>query len=421
MISTTDELFLTKIDNWVYNALKHDTESFEQLLTSLPSIYPPLVLSSLRRLVEQKVVSKKILLNLSQNVKYKKQQECQEHHDVKLPIPHPLDYDWRFSNESIELLLNKFQIISSYDDPIILLGTPSILRFALESKYPRQMILLDANNIMIENLSNSFSGASVLRCNLVRDQLPEISSSVVVIDPPWYEEYMRLFLWAACQVCTIGGHILVSTPPVGTRPSIEVEWENILKWTQDIGLTLIQVESNILPYISPPFERNALKTEGLCNVPSKWRRGNLATFFHTHYVPTPRPKVSPYEEKWIEEVLSGIRLRIRDDNNQDFRDPSLISFISDNILSSVSRRDNRRKLVDVWTSNNRVFKCEGKFTLQQIMHALANNASPYKALANIFTRQLSDHEVKLVSHAIDQVNHIINLEQNELLLFGDEL
>lgn len=89
----------------------------------------------------------------------------------------------------------------------------SVLRAAIEGRYSRQWFLLDANPVMTDCLAKAAPEARILRCDAHRDPLPDLGAALVIVDPPWYEEHTRAFLWAACQLCAIGGHLLVSLPP----------------------------------------------------------------------------------------------------------------------------------------------------------------------------------------------------------------
>ena len=125
-----------------------------------------------------------------------------------------------------------------------------------------------------------------------------MKASLVIADPPWYGESIRSFLWAACQLCAPGGYLLVSLPPAGTRPGITHEWAQTLGWAQQLGLAFLRLEPAALPYVTPPFERNALKAEGLYTIPDAWRRGNLAVFLYTHQATIPRPLADARTSGW---------------------------------------------------------------------------------------------------------------------------
>ena len=110
--------------------------------------------------------------------------------------------------------------------------------------------------------------------------------------------------------------------------------------------------------------------------------------------------------------------RIRLLNDAAFRDPRLKSLVPGDILPTVSRRDPRRQQVDVWTSGNRVFACDGLNVLELIFQALACGTSPHIAVSKNLKGQLKPDEAKLVSVTSDQINRIIGIEEGENLSYG---
>jgi len=253
---------------------------------------------------------------------------------------------------------------------------------------------------------------------MTTDPLPALKAALVILDPPWYEEHVHAFLWAASQLCIVGGHLLVSMPQTGTRPGIAQEWVHIMDWAQQLGLFLIQVEQAALPYLMPPFERNALQAEGLYAIPEEWRRGDLAVFLHARQTNVSRP-MPTHKDDWDEEVLLGMRMRIRPQHEEGFQDPSLISSVRGDVLPSVSRRDQRRRFADVWTSGNRIFACQGRNVFRRIVQAVAVGRSPDEAVATYLKRSLSAEESRLSQHAAHQILRIASLEQEENALCGE--
>ncbi|MFH7026654.1 MAG: hypothetical protein ACHBN1_14885 [Heteroscytonema crispum UTEX LB 1556] len=169
--------------------------------------------------------------------------------------------------------------------------------------------------------------------------------------------------------------------------------------------------------MTSPFELNVLKAEGLHTVLSEWRRGNLAVFLRSHQTESLRPTVRTQEDKWIEQVLFGVRIRVRQPNLSSFTNPSLISIVPGDVLQSVSRRDSRRQLADVWTSGNRIFACQGRDVLLRILRALALGRSPNEVLAATLKRPLNLNEAELASHTANQIIDIVSIEQKENLFF----
>ncbi len=137
-------------------------------------------------------------------------------------------------------------------------------------------------------------------------------------------------------------------------------------------------------------------------------------------VTLPRPVIpAASEEKWVEESLHGVRVRVRPSESSDFNDPNLLTIVGGDILPSASRRDYRRSLVDVWTSGNRVFASQGRNVLIHILRALATGNSPVEAVAQRLGRELSVGEQTLVGNAIIRMTEIINTERGENSLIGE--
>jgi hypothetical protein len=419
IIKTETQIFEDSVDSWVLEAIARGVSTFDQLIAALPSVYPSVVLSSLQRLTSTQKIGAKVLANFTKQARRNLNLPNCSYHQIALPVPHPLDYDWRFSDVAVQYLLNKCAELTRPGETIALLGTPSLLRMGIEQSYPRQLILLEVSRAIIDSLTIAIPKTQIFQCDIIQESLPNLLAAAIVLDPPWYLEHIQSFLWAACQLCQIGGYILISMPPVGTRPGIEREWGDTLEWAEKIGLTLVKLEPAALSYVTSPFELNVLKAEGLHAVSSEWRRGNLAVFLRSHQTEIPRPTVLSQEDGWIEQLLLSVRVRVRQPNLSGFADPSLISVVPKDVLQSVSRRDSRRQLADVWTSGNRIFACQGRGVLLQILQALAVRRSPYEAVAFTLKRPLNLYETELVSQAANQIINIVSIEQKENLLFGE--
>jgi hypothetical protein len=270
------ELYTSLVEGSLLDAIGRGVTQFDELIASLPGVYPSIALDSLRRLVSTGKIPSWVLANAARHVRRRQARKSSAHYRIVLPIPHPLDYDWRFSELATQRLLHRCFELTHPSDTVALLGTPSLLRAAIERNCPRQWILLDANPAVATCFVEGTPEAQAFRCDMITDPLPARKAALVILDPPWYEEHIRAFLWAASQLCMVGGHLLVSMPQAGTRPGIAQEWVRIMDWAQQLGLFLIQVEPGALPYITPLFEWNALQAEGLYAIPEEWRRGDLA-------------------------------------------------------------------------------------------------------------------------------------------------
>jgi hypothetical protein len=413
------QAFEQSVERWIFDAVKNGVTTFEQLIKLLPSVDPIVAFKALQKLQPSLLIPRSTSCTLINSALWRQPKLTHARHQESLPPPHPLDYDWRFTDSTVEYLLQKCEEVTPLYGTLVLLGTPSLLHVGTESSYQRNTVLLEANPIMTNCLSSTVLGSQIVECDLLRDALPNLSGEAVVMDPPWYPEHVQAFLWDACQLCQMNGHILISLPPIGTRPGMEREWRETLTWANQLGLQLIHLEELSLSYLTPLFERNVFRVTGVHCVPQDWRRGNLAIFARRASPNVPRPIVASPEEGWLEVNLSSVRIRVRPWIDSEFADPSLISVTPNDVLTSVSRRDPRRQLADVWTSGNRIFSCQGGGILWHVLDAISRDNPPHRAVEAFIGRALQPGEISLVSNAIEQVLDIIDLERKENLLFGD--
>ncbi|MBO1223788.1 MAG: hypothetical protein JYX80_05130 [Candidatus Scalindua sediminis] len=408
--------FQNTVDGWVLDAIKKGIIDFNDLILTLPGVYPSMVLSSLKRLVQNKEISSDIQSDIMYQVKEPKSQfQGRNKNKISLPLPHPLDFEWRFADSASKYLLSICLKLTSPKDNILLLGTPSLLKNIANHGYQRKVIFIGDSTAVVDKLKKFAPKYKIICCNFITDSHPEITASVVILDPPWYKDFIYPFLWMAMQSCKFGGYVMISLPALGTRPSVKQEWDSILEWSEDLGLSLYKLEPCALYYSTPFFEQNALKAEGILNFPKEWRKSNFAIFKRTKHNIAERPQI-PQTKKWKEVLIDNVRLRVADDSNNNFEDPSIISIITGDILPSVSRNDPRRNFADVWTSGNRIYKCQGKKTLLIILNALVANQSPQNNIEKFMNRCLKVEEINKINQTIQQIESLVKLENNELLI-----
>jgi hypothetical protein len=407
-------IFESHVDEWVTLAIREGAGDFDSLVRALPGVYPVQVIESLDRLA----VRGSITESARDAILSKKPTNIHVHGSrciSKLPVPHPLDYDWRFSDEAVDKILG---ICCQYGEHLVCMGTPTV--FLKSGKFLRadKVVLLDKNPAVIQHIAESMRGSQVHRLDLLVDPIPDIQSDVVVTDPPWYPEYMAAFVWAASQICRHRGHLLISLPPRGTRPTVNAEVAQVLAFATALGFCVRQVRDDYLPYETPPFESNALSAVGcrLCGGP--WRRGTLCVLQKLEHSRVRRPRFDTSVANWTEANLHGTRFRFRHKRLVGFDDPSLIPLVEGDILRTVSRREPLRKCVDIWSSGNRVFRCLAPAILWRIADSLAAGENPTDLVRASTTISLNRWSKRLVQYAAEQIEGLALTEHFERRFFG---
>jgi hypothetical protein len=365
MATTYEQL----VDRWTLDAVASGVEGFWQLVDSLPGVYPSVTLEAVRRLSAHGQVPQTLLASTPPRSVSGKQRPA-TNGNKSLPPQHPLAYDWRFSDSTGVKLMDLALELTKQSKTVALLGTPTLYLLAAQRGFPGRFLLVDRNPSLKAFLPQS-PPRGVLETRDIMNGVPvQGSFQVVVADPPWYEDETKGFLWLASRMCELNGHVLLSFPPIGTRPGISGEWRRLLGWIASLGLELVGVEESGLTYLTPPFEHNAMRAEGFQYVPPAWRKGNLVVLSRRAESAEERPEPRSANQAWREFRIGDVSVWVRQGSSTQFQDPTLLSLVPGDILPTVSRRDNRRKDVQVWTSGNRVFACQGRNVLAAILQAL---------------------------------------------------
>ena len=406
--------FNDTVDGWVLQAIEDGVSKFGPLVCALPGVYPSVVRDSIRRLMGGGRLRRGALQSMLSEGTVTRQHPQRAFGRLALPMPHPLDFDWRYAAAANERLLDECATLAGPIGRLAALGAPSVVLAAFSRNPGVEVMALDSNRAIVRAISQAYPRARALLCDVMRGVPPPNSEAAVVIaDPPWYREHLHSFLWAGCRMCRLKGHVLVSLPALGTRPGIAAERADFVAFGEELGLRLVGLYAAALPYLSPPFEQNALRADGIGGVPVDWRRGDLAIFARVRAARWPRPVAPPLEAPWHEAEVRGVRVRMRPQCEAGFTDPRLVSLVDGDILPTVSRRDARREAADVWTTGNRIFQCRGTGILRRIIEALRVDQLPVERVADALGRELDMEEASLVRLAAEQASNLISMEQDE--------
>lgn len=408
------ETYIANVDIWTSKALTNGAQDFATILKSLPGVYPAILLESVERLANAGVVPFQTFKAIQEEVSHSPHPT--ELLSSILPLPHPLDFEWRFTSATSERLLADAVRLSAPSDKILLLGTPGLCAHILESRTNRHIQFVGENNIVTTRLKthimNTQSNLPISHCD---STFPKEKASVVVIDPPWYFDYIRPIFRLAKTNCKVEGHIIATLPSIGTRPSAANDRKRTFQFAKGLGLELVTMEEGCLLYDSPFFERNALKAAGLLNLPANWRCGDLAIFKNMD-ISRENPISSRSGQSWKEVLVSDVRIRIRN-HRPNNKIVGIESLIEGDVLSTVSRRDRRRHRVDVWTSGNRVFKTGCPNLVYDVCKALANEQTVVEHLRMQGTNIPTSVQIQVMEEIHSKIRQVVETENVELGYF----
>ncbi|WP_159587932.1 hypothetical protein [Chelativorans xinjiangense] len=354
--SLSQVAFATLIDNLTKAAIMDGATSFATLLRRLPGVYPTELLASLDRLADREVIEPAVAMSVRRQATANGAAVIEGR--SLLPLPHPLDYEWRFTPDASRSLLNRATDLTPNGGDLLLFGTPGLAVEALTLPIGRRLSFLAENNSVTDRVFalNQATGEplSIAFCSA---GLPRESADAVLLDPPWYLDFVRPMLAAAAHACRLGGGVLISLPPDGARPSAEADRQAAVAFAYRLGLEVIDYSPLAIGYETPFFERNALAAASIYP-PPQWRRGDLVVFRKSRATTRPSSASSSRRRDWTEVGIGRMRLFIREAGNVRSDEARLVSLVDGDILPTVSRRDPRRRSANVWTSGNRVFQTD---------------------------------------------------------------
>jgi hypothetical protein len=408
MLVQANTAFEATIDEWLVSRLSGGSRNWHALLLELPSVYPGTILDSLKRLE----LLERVSFSRSENGGWNSSPFAfRLWAEGRIPTPHVLDSTWWFGDSALQLLLEEVEKSTGPKSKVLLLGVPTFWHFAKAKGSNLRFRLLDRQR--------SAEPSEFTTTDLPHEQLAIGKMDLVIMDPPWYPFDMQVFLLAALRNAAPGAKILLSVPPVGTRPRVEEEWQQLLHWSSTIGLGLQNYKKAVLPYVSPLFERNALRAAGIVSYPEEWRRGDLATFeWHGASERLVMPDVMAKNVKWNEAMSGRMRIRWRRSEGDGWRSPLLKEIIEGDVLPSVSRRDPRLASVSVWTSGNRVFGCEGTHILGIITQAILDGNCPELEVQRQLKAVPTDVQAEEIGRTAVQIRDLITIEQQEITDWG---
>lgn len=327
-----------------------------------------------------------------------------------LPPPHPLDYEWRFTQSGASAMLDRAEGLGGGD--LLLLGATTVAIAAGRRRWSGRVLAVDQSEAVVEAARRLSLPVELILGDVAHLDESRLRVDVVVVDPPWYVDSARVFVQAAVGKCRMGGHVLASLPGEGTRPGVNRELEELTGWCHSLGLELVEIIPQSVGYETPLFERNAFRAAGLRGDCRSWRRGDLWVFRRSREAVVGPLLPTSTQHKWDEICIGQMRVRFRSEAKRS-GNAALVTLVDGDILPTVSRRDPRRERARVWTSGNRVFGCDDPGTLRAAARAQVGGRDEIAAAAAELGRFPTHAEQMTILAACDYLTALSNREWNE--------
>lgn len=409
-----DRVHSENIRGWIEEAIKTGAESFDDLVENLPGVYPAEIASALDENQDIGIaVSDRSPISIEFGTLSPETVEQRS----KLPVPHPLDFDWRFSTLAVERLIDRFEQLGILNPRVALVGTPSLYMPMKKSVPSTAIELFEANQVMVGAIQ-ALSSSALTNVHRVESLVQkENSVDVAILDPPWYPEITEPFIAQAAAMTRINGTIWIAMPPVGTRPNITREIENTIGYAKSVGLRLVKIDKDWLPYDAPPFEINALSAVGITEIDPEWRKADLYTFrrgpgsIDNAQLSNKTLTIPESDEGWEEVIVGRVRLRIKKSSCSG-GSIGLNSIVEGDVMPSVSRRALGREFANVWTSGNRIFRAERPDQIVNILRHISASRKDEDLRIDGTVSPGSIHDLH------ETLRNLVELESRELRNYG---
>jgi hypothetical protein len=254
-----------------------------------------------------------------------------------IPSPHPLDFDWRFDEPTVERLVHALD--GSHG--VLALGTPSVARRLEVNR--ADLLLVDRQPV--QGVSNH------LVIDIPSLRFVERGFEIAIADPPWYPAEMISWATVGGRLLGVGGKVLISAWPGSTRPNASEELSRALtaisEWAD------VEDANFPLDYAAPHFEQIASSIAPGASLAISPRRGRLLKL--TVRRSPQQPVIEPRKSTWHRFVVDDYQLAIRlaaetGESRLVIQHPDAKAWL----WPYVSLRAPRSEMIGIWSSENEV-------------------------------------------------------------------
>jgi hypothetical protein len=313
-----------------------------------------------------------------------------------LPDEHPLDYDWRFADDTRGELADL--LLRPDATPVLLLGCPTL---AFDERVANVSRILVDDNPGIPSITDR-PQLTHLRRDLIEDPscTAGYGAKTVVGDPPFYPDAMTAYAYAAAVGLRVDGQAHLVAPSSWARPTAAADTAQFIIEAASYGLELTSHARDRARYRTPKFEHMAYARAGYLGIPETWRTADVLTFTLITPCSVPAPSLESDRAQWHEVVAAGVRWRI---NPTRAAVSSAVDALGEERqLTTVSRRDPRRVGVNVFTDDNRAYRSSNPSLLTHVLH-VTDDPDPLAALARRLGAPLTTQQMRVARATVHRI------------------
>ena len=274
---------------------------------------------------------------------------------------HPLDFDWRFTDESADLFAHELRRIGGRS---LVIGAPTVWDRLAPALSTTTADLVERNP-MQRNPGGGRDAHNVFTldiCAAARLRMPTLYDACI-FDPPWYIQDAKFWLAWAVRNVVPGATIAFSLWPEDTRPTARIERYEMFRILENLGT--FELRERALRYQIPEFERRAL------GVSHQWRSGDLVLLQTSasagvSYDFCPMPVAG---DTWFRFGVASKQIAIRAVERPGGDEIATLTPETGWFMKSVSRRDAMRDQVDLWTSDGFVARLANPMRIIELLRS----------------------------------------------------
>ena len=366
-------------------------KSFNEILLQQLGVPPLVIRQVIKEMYAERVISSTVYAEWMQCVSV-----MQKKQKIFSIVPHFLDFDWRFTEETAQRLL--YEIRKLTPEKITFLGTPTLYEYC-DANMKKYSCLFDINGDVYLEAEK----VDVRNNGIIND------ADVFVLDPPWFTRYYMLFMCNIIPVCKPGNYIFCVWPPELIRPTMEDELNEFKSFISDNGFEIVDFKSLRLYYHTPLFEAKTFAVNGIESFPENWHFGELMILRKTNNIVSLPVGITAEEDIYDEFTFGYCRIKIKINPVGSYNSQVILEHLYPNdIYPTISSREILPE-IKIWTSSNRVFGCNNPEKLRKILSLCKDNSNNECCISEEFIRfwicEKGTYEtLKFLSAVIDREN-----------------